>query len=75
MSVGCEKRYACICLITCEYVSDLGLLMYRMNMSRHCGCMGHCCRYQRMKKKPRADLASHLERLEEFIHRTLGEDT
>ena len=72
MNVGREKRYVCMWLITCEQMSDLKLLMYRMNGTRHCARMGrHCC-YRILEKKPRVDLASCLERIEEFIHRRLG---
>ena len=61
------------CLFTCENVSDLVLLMLRMNGTRHCGCMGRRCRYRRMEKKPEVSLASYLEQIEAFIHGRLEE--
>ena len=56
----------CICLIW-------GLLMSRMNATRHCDCMGRCDRHQRLGKIPGASLVSHLERVEIFLHVRLAE--
>ena len=54
-------------------MSNVDLLMYRMNVTHHYGCMGQQCRYQRMGKMPGVSLESHLEPIETFIHgRLLG---
>jgi len=55
------------------YISDLDPLMSRMNVARHCGCMGRPCRHQRLGKVPEVSLESHLERVEIFIHGRLVE--
>jgi len=57
----------------CVYISDLGLLMSRMNATRHCDCMGRRCRHQRLGKLPGVSLESHLERVEIFLHGRLAE--
>jgi len=68
-----ERKYACICLPLYVYISDLDLLISRMNTDRHCGCMGWPCHHQRLGKVPRVSLESHLERVEIFIHGRLAE--
>ena len=60
--------HVCICLFTCDHASDVDLLMYRMNGTRHYGCMGQQYRYHRMENIPGVSLESHLERIETFIH-------
>jgi len=60
-----------MCLLTFQYVSNLDLLMYRMNGTCYCGCMGHRCHYRRREKRPTVGLASHVEWFEAFIHGTL----
>ena len=54
-------------------MSDLGLLMSRMNAARHCGCMGRPCRHRRLEKVPGASLESHLEQVEIFLDGRLAE--
>ena len=62
-----------MCLLTCEHLPDWDSLMYRMNGTYHCSCMGHCYHYRRMEKRPGVSLAKHLKWIEAFIHARLEE--
>ena len=55
------------------YMSDMGLLLTRMNNDRHCGCMRRQCRYQRLGKPHGESLESQLERVEIFFFARLAE--
>ena len=54
-------------------MSDLGLLMSRMNAAGHCGCIGRPYRHQRLAKIPGASFESHIERVEIFLYGRLAE--